>query len=273
MTTLGIESLFHVEEDSQILMGSIGWEDEGEFAYLGAPENDGHTLVRVQLYEGRDITKPLNPKRAQGYKILCHLSGGLFRIPPKDTRVFVAIPKGMMNAPGAGVIFATIEKSPAAQFAKDRVVMDFGPDTHVLIKGKSISMQDPAGRFIMVGTPRGDIGGASGGKIMFCNEQGSGGEIAGKFVRWWAADNKVTKGMITVSDARCALMHTDGASTGYFSVTNVSSLLQVQNQIQIKSAMVHLGKLTAPATAVAYKTPGPGTACVGGSASVFVSVT
>lgn len=151
---MSFEALFHRDEGSQILMGSIGWEDESEYYFLGKGDNDGYTLVRVQLFEGRDITKPLNPKRAQGHKIICHLSGGLFRIPKPDTRVFIAMPKGMEHVPGAGVIFATVEKSPTTQFTADRAVLDFGADVHVVIKGKSVTMQDPDFRFVSVGTPR-----------------------------------------------------------------------------------------------------------------------
>lgn len=125
-------SLLHDNPGSpQILMGSVGWDDEEEHAFLGdEDENDGHTLVRVQLFEGRDNTKPLNPTRAQGHKLICHLSGMLgTRIPPKDTRVFVAVPSGMENVPGAGVIFATIEKLPrkAGNVKTDEVIVP-GPN-------------------------------------------------------------------------------------------------------------------------------------------------
>lgn len=162
---MDLEGLFHGDGDgvSQILMGSVGWEDEDDYYFLGTAANDGHTLIRVQLFEGRDHTKPLNPNRAQGHKIVCHLSGGLFRIPKKDTRVFVACPRGMENVPGAGVIFATVERNPTTQFAADRAVMDFGPDVHVVIKGKSVTMQDPAFRFVSVGTPR--SGGTAGVQV------------------------------------------------------------------------------------------------------------
>lgn len=149
------ESLvFGNDSGSQILMGSIGWENEEDYYFLGTDANDGHTLIRVQLFDGRDYSQPLNPDRAQGHRIVCHISGGIFRIPPKDTRVFVAVPRGMEHVPGAGVIFATVEKNPTTQFTADRAVIDFGPDVHVVIKGKSVSLQDPDFRFLSVGTPR-----------------------------------------------------------------------------------------------------------------------
>lgn len=127
---------------SQILMGSIGWEDEDDYSFLGSEENDGHTLVRVQLFEGRDHTKTLNPDRAQGQRIICHLSGGMFRIPPKDTRVLVAIPNGMDHVVGAGLIIASYERSPTNQFSNTRAKMDFGPDVDLVIKARSVTVTD-----------------------------------------------------------------------------------------------------------------------------------
>jgi len=138
----------------EIEIGSIGWEDEDEWYYLGTDDNDGHTLVRVQLFSGRDITAPLNPTRAQGKKIICQIPSGMYRIPKKDERCYVLIPKGMEAVDGAGLIIATVGKSPTTQFAADRAVLNFGDDVHVVIKGKSISLQDPDFRFVSVGSPR-----------------------------------------------------------------------------------------------------------------------
>lgn len=152
--------------------GSVGWEDENDYYYPGTANDDGHTLVRVQLFRGRDTTKSINPTRAQGYKILCQISGGLFRVPAKDTRVLIAIPAGMETTPGAGVIVATIEPNPTSQFQNDRAVLDFGPTTHLTIRAKSVSLQDtqsPA-NWMCVGTPY--VGGAAG--IVMQAADGSG---------------------------------------------------------------------------------------------------
>lgn len=197
---------------SQILMGSIGWEDEDEYFFLGTDSNDGHTLVRVQLFEGRDITaEPLNPNRAQGHKLICHLSGGLFHIPKKDTRVFVAVPDGMDHVPGAGVIFATIEKSPVDQFAGDRSVLDFGDDRHVVIKGKSVSIQSPDNEFISVGTPR--SGGKSG--LTLQAKDGSGGVIQEGCVAWFVAEGGTAKTIIQMTPEKIECTSTAG---GYWKI-------------------------------------------------------
>lgn len=114
---------------SQIEMGSIGWEDEDDFYFPGDTDNDGHTLVRVQLFKGRDVTKPINKTRAQGMKIVCQVSSGVVRVPSKDSRVFVIIPKGMEYTPGAGVIVAAVEKLPqrAGNIQADEMCI-VGPD-------------------------------------------------------------------------------------------------------------------------------------------------
>ena len=153
--------------DAQILTGSIGWEDQEDYVFDGGDDDDGHTLVRVQLFEGRDITKPINPKRAQGHKLVCHISSlNGRRVPPKDSRVFVAIPKGQENVPGAGVIFAAIEPQPnrAGNNRPDETVI-VGPDgsagrvvikkngTVALITGQG---NDPTGSTIVLAvTPEG----------------------------------------------------------------------------------------------------------------------
>jgi hypothetical protein len=91
----------------------------------------------------------------------------------------------MENVPGAGVIFATVEKSPTTQFAADRAVVDYGDDVHVVIKGKSVSLQDPDNRFISVGTPR--SGGAGG--LTFQASDGTGGVIQEGVVGWFVPDS------------------------------------------------------------------------------------
>lgn len=203
-----LDFLFHNPmAGAQVMMGSIGWEGEDDYVFFGTGDDDGYTLVRVQLFEGRDVTKPINPKRAQGTKIICHLSGGLFRCPKKDTRVYVICPKGMDNVPGAGVIVATVEKSPTSQFNKDRAVLDFGDDTHVVIKGKSVAIQSPDNEFISVGSPR--SGGTSG--ITFQAKDGSGGVIQVGVVSWFIASGGFAQTIIQMTPTNVECLVKDGA--------------------------------------------------------------
>jgi hypothetical protein len=148
---------------AQIEIGVVGWSDEDEWYEKGAEDNDGHTLVRVQLYRGKPGGESPKTGEAHGHRILCHIADHIFRIPAKGTRCYVAIPHGFETIPpGAAIIVACLRKTPVTQFEEDRVVMDFGPDNHVIIKGKSVALSDhnaPANS-LSVGTPR--TGGPAG---------------------------------------------------------------------------------------------------------------
>ncbi len=150
--------MFHDYPTATIEIGSIGWEDDDGHFDLGDKTNDGFTLVKVQLFRGRDVTQPLNPKRAQGIRLTCHIDGGR-RIPPKDTRCYVVVPPGMEDVPGAGLIVGTVEKTLDGRLDGDRAVLDYG-DQHVVIKGKSVTIQGNDGSFVGAGEPR--SGGAAG---------------------------------------------------------------------------------------------------------------
>lgn len=247
---------------TQIMHGSIGWEDDDAVTAPGTGDNDGHTMVKVQLFEGRDITKPLNPDRAQGHKILCHLSGGMFRLPKKDTRVVIAVPNGLEHVSGAGVIFASIEKSSslAITFEEDRAVIDFGGETHVAICGKSVSMMSYDKEFVAVGTPR--SGGTSGVTIQA--KDGTGAvfqeDVASLFVG--TPGGGASKCILQMSGSLIQCLSKDG---GMWQL-NDKGFVTVGTEIGIIGAAVYLGKAPIVSSPVAY-----GPAGVGVSPSVFVS--
>lgn len=260
LAALGLVDRSEDPSGAQIVMGTVGWEGESDYFFLGTEENDGYTLVRVQLYEGRDKTKSLNPQRAQGHKIICQISSGLFRIPKPDTRVYVAIPRGMDHVPGAGVIFAAVEKSPPTQFNGDRAVLDFGSDTHVVIRGKSVSLQDPSNRFLSVGTPR------SGGKagLTFQAADGSGGVIQEGVVAWFVAKDKDAKTVFQMTPDKVECQSKSG---GYWRV-NSDGFYTLGQSCWVVGGAVYLGK--APTVATPALQGETGIAGVA-SASVFVS--
>ncbi len=103
-----LSELFGNAGSSQIEVGSIGWEDEDDYFFPGEETNDGHTLVRVQLFRGRDFTKGEPTERAQGVKLICHIPDGNFRVPTKGARCLVAIPQGLDSLVGAGTVIATV---------------------------------------------------------------------------------------------------------------------------------------------------------------------
>lgn len=106
--------MFHDSPSATVEIASIGWEGEADYVFPGDDSNDGHTLVRVQLFSGRDPTQPLNPNRAQGTKLIAHLNSlAGFKIPNKDARCYLAVPPGMTQVPGAAIIVGVVEPSKA----------------------------------------------------------------------------------------------------------------------------------------------------------------
>ncbi len=148
----------------QIEVGTVGWEDEDVWFERGTANDDGYTLIRVQLFRGRDITKPLKDGIGQGVRLLCHISSGIFRIPKKGMRVYVAVPVGMEAKAGAGVIIATIEKNPIEQFDTGRVLMAF-PDDDLIIKARSVTVSDYNDDYIAVSPGGGIKAGTFGGGL------------------------------------------------------------------------------------------------------------
>ena len=121
---------------------------------IGHPENDANNftdlgdgsesaLINVTLFAGRDRSRPLDSSTAQGTRIRCRIAGPIWCVLQPGTRVMVAIGHTTFHIPGAGIVIGAVGAPPGgAQFAKDRVVMDFGPKTHVVIRGASVSLQD-----------------------------------------------------------------------------------------------------------------------------------
>lgn len=95
-----------------IELASIGWDDSDEIVDFGDRDDpDGVTLVNVQLFRGRDMTKPLTT-RAQGHKIQVQVKDGLFDIPPKDALAYIAIPDGKEECVGIGLLIGTVSPGP-----------------------------------------------------------------------------------------------------------------------------------------------------------------
>jgi hypothetical protein len=104
--------------DSGLAWGTVGWEEDDDSSYYerGSSDDDGNTLVRVQLYRGRDMTRTLDQTRAQGQRILCQLGGGLFHIPSRGTRVLVGVPEPHGHVPGAATILSIADPAGPNQF-------------------------------------------------------------------------------------------------------------------------------------------------------------
>lgn len=102
----------HNMTHGQVFLAQAGWDDTDDVFFPGTTEDDGHTLVRCQLYSGRDITKDHTPDRAQGTKLVCHVADGVFKVPAKGASLYVIIPHGMEGVAGAGLIIASVTPGP-----------------------------------------------------------------------------------------------------------------------------------------------------------------
>ena len=199
---------------SDLYEGTVGWgEDGGNFADLG--DGTEPALVNVTLYSGRDRSQPLRSDVAQGTRIRCRIAGPLYYVPPNGTRVMVAIPESQFHIPGAGVVMFTTGPAPASQFAKDRIIIDFGPKTHVVIRGMSVVLQDaPAAGgarcFLGVGTPY--SGGARG--IYALTEQGSGFSATASKAGVFAAVAGVAKSFAQCTDTEASMTCNVGGVAG-----------------------------------------------------------
>jgi len=244
------------------LVGTVGWDGREEHAELGTDDNDGHTLVCVTLYEGKTPGVETKVGVAQGYQIRCHISAltGI-RVPPKGTRVYVLFPHGMTQVPGAGVIVATIEKTASRdQFTTDRVVIDYGADTHLVIKGKSVSLSDHANRFMTVGSPR--SGGAAG--LTFQAEDGSGGVIQTGVVSWFVAAGGEAQTILQMTTSKVECMCKGG---GMWKV-DASGYYCLGTSATVAGGAVYLGAVPTVVTGACY---GPNIAAGLTSTSVFIS--
>jgi hypothetical protein len=258
------EDLYSTARDyapAQVQIGTVGWDDRDDHFDAGTEDNDGHTLVYVTLYAGRTQGSPVLKGVAQGHKIICHIADGAFRIPPKGSRCYVIIPAGMEEVTGAGVIVACVSPSSSRdQFAADRVVLDYGDDVHVVIRGKSVSLQDPDSRFLTVGTPR--AGGDPG--IWLQAADGSGGAIADGKVGFWASDGTDAQTILQMTTTEVKCMKKDG---GFWSV-DTDGFMGFGTTASLKAAAVYLGSVPTPLTGVQMSsTPGAM------SAGVFASPT
>lgn len=250
------------DETGSIERGTVGWST-GEHADLGTDDNDGHTLVHVTLFTGHDPTRPRVEGRAQGKRILCQLGGGVFDVPPEGTPVVVAVPAGMAAIPGGPVIIATVRKNPTAQYAEDRSVIDYGPNKHLVLKAKSVTICDyssPA-RFITVGE---SVNGGPPG-ITAMSETGSGWTIQESAVGMFSASGGEATSMLQLGPDEASLIQ---KSSGFCRLTGGNCDILASSAASIVAGNVAIG------AAATLATP----ACVGavgvsavGSTTVFIS--
>ncbi len=186
----------------QVAVGHVGWDDQEAYYEKGdpsGPPGHRHTLVYVTL-GGKEAPVKAPDSRV---RLLCAIGSGVFRIPKKGTMVYVIVPPGMEESPGAPLIIATREDDPPIQFEDDRIVFTFGDDAHIVIRGKSVSLSDFANRFLTVGTPR--TGGTPG--LTFQASDGSGGVIQEGVVSWFVAQTGDVKTLVQMTPSKYEVLY------------------------------------------------------------------
>ena len=215
--------------------GTVGWDDTDEHFDVGTADNDGNTLVRVTLFRGRDPN--VRPRRgvADGHRILAQLGGGLFRIPPKGTRVMVGFPTAFATSPGAAFIVCTSERSPDSQFGAGKAKLDVGPDQEIILKGKAVTLTDYDDRFLHVG-PDG---------VMMQDENGNGVVIKSGAIMIYVADGGDAKTVVQLTKGEMSLLQKD---TGFVKLKDGVATLFANKSACIVAGNVLLGAQASPAT-------------------------
>lgn len=229
--------------------GTVGWD--GIDPHFDT--EDGVTLVRVTLVRGRHPSTALTPDVAQGHQVLCRIGGGLFRIPKKGTAVMVGFPTAFSTHPAAGVIVCTTEASPSIQFSETKAKLDVGPDTDLVIKGKSVTITDYDNRFLHVG--------ADG--VMMQDENGNGLLLSGGALVLFVADSGDAKTVIQLTKSELSLLQKD---TGFVKLTGGNATIFANASAGLLGANVSIGAKATALTPALTGTP-PGVP----STSVFVS--
>lgn len=153
---LNESDLFPEAGPPAIEAGIIGWEDQDDVADMGDDSNGGVTLIRVQLFRGKDATSDVKPGVAQGHRILARMNGWpIWAIPPKGLQCYVMFPSGFGDAPGAGVIAGLPGANPFVQFSKTRAKLDMGEDQDLVLKARSITLSTYGNDYIVVGPDTG----------------------------------------------------------------------------------------------------------------------
>lgn len=177
--------------------GTVGWDDTPDYVEQGTDDNDGVTLVRVQLYRGRRPRQKIEEGKAGGYHVLAQIAGPIWRIPRKGERCLVAFPGGQSQTPGAAVIFAWLDKSPSNQFNPTKAKLDVGPDYDLVLKGRSVTLTDYDNRFITVG-PQG---------IYIQDKDGTGVSIANGAVVIGAVSGGSMSSVLQLTGSEATLAH------------------------------------------------------------------
>lgn len=262
---------FDTPQTSYCENGTVGWAGDTAAAKdwfsLGTGDDDGLLLVHVTLFRGKSPDVEAKPGLAQGIPVLCRVNTMFgHRIPPLGAAVLVMC-DGRWELHGNPVVVAIIEKNPLVQIEDDRVVFDYGPDVHVVIKGKSVTLQDtPDGdgksAYVSIGTPH--VGGARA--FYAFDETGSGFTSQSGVVGVLRSVANSIEGLIQIKDGEIDIVEMK-SSMSAFKLKSDGSAWAIGTNFYSYTAGVYLG-----ANATALTTALWGATGIAGVASTAVYI-
>jgi hypothetical protein len=225
-------------------MGTVGWNDGSKHFDVGTGDNGGVTLLKVQLFRGRDRSVAATPGRAQGTAILARIPNPANFIPPDGTHVLVCRPAGFdawmliqQYGPNSTTQFSSVAPSSKG---KNRAKVDYGPDVDVVFKARSITFCDYQGRFFSMGPEFG---------LQVADKDGSGWHFGdGQWLCWIAVDGDAKSSIKMISGDVKAFAKDDTTMGGWevnsggFKATGTSFVAATSN--------VALGGAATPVTPV-----------------------
>lgn len=232
-----------MNDSGEVQVGTVGWTGETEVADLGT-DSDQHTLVRVTLFDGRDVSlEPGDQRVASGRRVLAQIGAPAFHVPKLGTIVWVVRPAGL----NCWAIVCNPTPNPTNQFkGTSRTLQDYGDDTDVVIRGKSITLQSADGHFIGIGPQTG---------LQFSDPVGSGARLMGGNWVLYAAQDGDAKTMLRIEPALAEIMNKSTPGTAALRVGNGVVKAAGQSFVAV-TGNVALGAGATLLTPVAYMAAG-----------------
>lgn len=226
--------------------GTVGWADDDDSVSHGNDETDGHTLVKVTLFDGHPDLEPLaKDGSANGHQILCRVCGPFWSTPARGTRVVILFPGGRM-ARANGVIVGELGPSPARRFGRNKSVASFaGKD--VVIAARSVALVAEAE----------DEGGTMHRYVVSVSGQGGAQMVAdgsGVFVKDGEIDLKALddsgnlKTSLMLNGSEVSIMDSTSGSTATLTLKGGNVTMLGQFVSIIPGTAMKIGKLASPAT-------------------------
>jgi len=230
--------------------GIIGWDGEDDVADVGDETNGGVTLIRVQLFRGKDATSDVKPNVAQGHKILARMNGWpLWAIPPKGLQCYVMFPSGFETAPGAGVIAALPGANPFVQFSKTRTKLDVGADQDLVFKGRSVTISSYENHFLSVGP---EVG------VLLSHPDGHAIQIHENQVRIWVSKDGDAKSLVVLSQDKIEILQKAASDNATVVMLSEEEVVVLGKVFKALTAGGVLGAVASAVTGVQYSAA-PGT--------------